>query len=216
VPDFAIKDLKTNNQIPPEKTATSPFIMLPEGQARLFASAVVDGPLPEHYEPIESPVKNFLSRRQNNPLATRFGGNFAKLAETGSEKFPYVATTHRVVEHYQSGSITRNCPWLAEIAPEMYVSISPSLAQRINVKSGEQIIVESARGQITCKASILPIVKPLVIGGKEIEIVGIPWHWGYKTLIPGPSANELTPSVGDANTSIPEYKAFLVNIRKVR
>jgi formate dehydrogenase major subunit len=42
----------------------------------------------------------------------------------------------------------------------------------------------------------------------------LPWHWGYKGIVTGPIANELTPSIGDANTMIPEYKAFLVNVKK--
>lgn len=214
VADFGVKDAVTGNPITPDKTAAAPFLMLPEGQGRLFAPAVGDGPIPEHYEPIESPVRNVLSKQQNNPLSVKFGGSFAKLAETGSDKYPYVATTHRMIEHYQSGAVTRNCPWLAEIAPHMFVNISAKLAQKLGVKTGDDVIVESARGQITCKASVLPVVKPLLIDGKEIEVVGMPWHWGYKALVTGPSANELTPSVGDANTSIPEYKAFLVNVRK--
>lgn len=214
VPDFGVKDAKTGDPITPDKSAATPYIMQPEGQARLFAPALIDGPLPEHYEPIESPVNNLLSKQQNNPLSVKFGGSFTKLAETGSDKYPYVATTHRMIEHYQSGAVTRNCPWLAEIAPHMFVSISEKLAKKLSVKTGDDVIVESARGQITCKASVLPVVKPLLIDGKEIEVVGMPWHWGYKTLVPGPSANELTPSVGDANTSIPEYKAFLVNVKK--
>lgn len=214
VPDFGIKDLKTGDPVPPEKTAAAPFLMLPEGQGRLFAFTVGDGPFPEHYEPVESPVNNILSKQQNNPLAVRFNGSSAKLAETGNPGYPYVATTHRMIEHYQSGAVTRNCPWLAEIAPHMFVSISPKLAQKLNIKTGDKVLVESARGRITCRASVLPVVKPLFVDGKEIEIVGMPWHWGYQALVTGPSANELTPSVGDPLTSIPEYKAFLVNVRK--
>ena len=42
----------------------------------------------------------------------------------------------------------------------------------------------------------------------------MPWHWGFKGLATGDSANALTPNVGDANTMIPEFKAFLVNVEK--
>lgn len=214
VPDFSAKDAKTKEPVPPEKTANAPFIMLPEGQGRLFASGLKDGPLPEHYEPVESPVKNLLTKQQSNPLATRRKGDFAKVAETASKEFPYVATTHRLIEHYQSGAVTRNCPYLVELMPEMFATISPSLANKLGIKPGDEVIVSSARGEIKCKANVLPIVKPLNVNGSTIEIVALPWHWGYQGLAQGSIANDLTPYIGDANTGIPEYKGFLCNIRK--
>jgi formate dehydrogenase major subunit len=42
----------------------------------------------------------------------------------------------------------------------------------------------------------------------------MPWHYGWQGLATGAIANDLTHHVGDANTTIPEYKAFLVDIRK--
>ena len=56
--------------------------------------------------------------------------------------------------------------------------------------------------------------KPMQIDNKIIHEIGMPWHWGYAGLVKGDSANLLTPHVGDANTMIPEYKAFLCNIEK--
>ena len=50
--------------------------------------------------------------------------------------------------------------------------------------------------------------------GQEVEVIGLPWHFGYQGLATGDSANSLTPRVGDPNTTIPEFKAFLVNIVK--
>lgn len=222
VPDFGAKDAKTGDPVPPEKTANAPFIMLAEGQGRLFGglmpggalAPLKEGPLPEHYEPVESPVKNIMSRQQNNPLATKYKGDFAKLAAMASAEFPYVATTHRLIEHYQSGAVTRNCPWLVELMPEMFVTISPSLAAKLGIKPGDKVVVSTARGDIECKANVLPIVQPFRVNGQEVEVVALPWHWGYQGLGPGSTANVLTPSVGDPNTNIPEYKAFLCNVRK--
>lgn len=214
VPDFGAKDPKTGEPIPPEKTANAPFIMNPEGQGRLFAPGLKDGPLPEHYEPVESPVKNIMSKRQNSPMVSRFSGDFAMVAEMGSKQFPHVMTTYRVIEHYQSGAVTRNCPWLVEAAPEVFAMISPQLAESIGVIGGDEIWVETARGKVKCKASVQPLMKALYIDGKAVEMVGMPWHWGYQGLAPGATANDLTPSVGDPNTNIPEYKAFLCNVRK--
>lgn len=215
VPDFGFKDAATGAFIPPEKSAANSFIMNTEGAGRLFApTGLKDGPLPEHYEPLESPVKNIMGKQQDNPVAAKYKGDFGKIAETASPEFPYVATTHRLIEHYQSGAVTRNCPNLAELMPEMFVTISPKLAGKIGVEPGEFVLVSSARGEIKCKVNVLPIVKALKINGSEIEIVGLPWHWGYQGIASGSTANDLTPFVGDPNTRIPEYKAFLCNVRK--
>ncbi len=214
VPDFAAVDPKTKEPNPPEKSAKTPFIMNPEGVGRLFANGMKEGPFPEHYEPIETPVQNLLSKQQNNPLATKRRGGFSFLAPVGSPDFPYIATTHRVVEHYQSGALTRNTPFLAELMPEMFAMISPGLAQKLGIKPGDDVIVSSARGEITCKACVTPLVRPVNVNGATYEIIGLPWHWGYQTDAPGASANDLTPCVGDPNTNIPEYKAWLCNIRK--
>lgn len=213
VPDFGWK-APDGKFIPPEKSAAAPFIMLPEGQGRLFAAAVKDGPLPEHYEPVESPCRNALSRTQSNPLARRYSAEFSKVAGVASREFPYVLTTHRLVEHYQSGGLTRNSPYLVELMPEMFVEISPDLALRLGVKNGDLVEVATARGKITCKASVSAIVKPLKVNGQVYEVVAMPWHWGFQGLTRGSIANDLTPGVGDPNASIPEYKASLCNVRK--
>lgn len=205
VPDFGWKDN------PPEKTARTPFIMLPELQARLFSPTMVDGPLPEHYEPVESPTRNLFSTQQNNPAITWWKG-MGELATT--DKFPYIGTTYRVSEHWQSGIMTRNSPWLAELVPEMFVEISVQLAASLGINNGNQVIVTSPRGQIRAVAYVTRRLKPMEVDGKMVEIVGMPWHWGYRGLFPGDSANVLTSHVGDPNTSIPEYKAFLCNIRR--
>ena len=215
VPDFGIADAVTKEPVPPEKTANAPFIMLPEGQARFFVPAgLKDGPMPEHYEPVESPVKNLMSNQQNNPVAMRWGGECAKLAETGSKEFPYVATTVHYIEHYQTGVRTRNSPMLVELMPEQFATISPTLADKLGIKPGDEIYVSSARAEIKMIANVLPIVKPLIVNGSPVEIVSLPWSWGYMGLSKGDVGNELTPFVACPNVAVPEYKAFLCNIRK--
>lgn len=209
VPDF-------NAKVVPEVSAETPFIMLPKGHGRLFANNLVDGPFPEHYEPMESPVTNRLSKQQNTPCAAVFKGQWADLAKVGDAKYPYVATTHRVVEHYQSGAVTRNNPSLVEVCPWMYVSISEELAREKGIRPGDEVWIETARGRIKALAQVSPVVKPLKVNGKKVEVVGLPWHWGYQGIAMGATANDLTPAVGDGNTKIPEYKAFLCNIRKVQ
>ena len=155
-----------------------------------------------------------MGKQQSNPITAYYKGDFDKLAEVASKDFPHVGTTHRLVEHYQSGAVTRNCPNLAEMQPEMFVTISPNLAKKIGVVPGDMVAVSSIRGEIKCRANVLSIVKPMNIDGQQIEIIGIPWHWGFSGLTTGATANDITPSVGDANTQIPESKAFLCNVRK--
>jgi len=195
------------------------FIMCPDGHAHIFGgnvaprtAALADGPFPEHYEPWESPVKNPMSGTQTNPAL--FAGASAAKQQGTADKYPYVATTYRVVEHWQSGAMTRHLSWLCELMPEMFIEISEELATELGIKNVDKVIVESARGNIEAKALVTKRFKPFQVDGKVIHEIGMPWHWGYAGIAKGDSANVLTPHVGDANTMIPEYKAFLVNLRK--
>lgn len=189
-----------------------PFIMRTEGVGRLFGAGMAEGPLPEHYEPWESPVANMMVKQQFNPMVTVF-----RPKEQGSpNKFPIVATTYRLCEHYQSGAMTRNLAWLTELMPEPFVEMSEELAAEKGITNGEKVIVETSRGQVRMVAIVTRRFKPFRIDGKAVHEVGMPWHWGFMGLSKGDSANSLTPYIGDANTTIPEYKAFLCNIRKAQ
>ncbi len=191
-------------------TEIYPFIMQPEGVSRLFGMGMADGPFPEHYEPWETPVKNLLSGVQLNPAVKVW-----RPQELGtSDKFPYVATTYRVTEHWQAGAMTRNLPWLAELMPDMFVEISEELAAEKGIKNGEMVAVDSSRGSIRGVAIVTKRLRPLLVNGATVHEIGLPWHWGYMGLVTGDSANMLTPHIGDPNTTMPEYKAFLVNVRR--
>ena len=205
VPDGGWPPMAVN----PEKTKY-PFIMKPEGHARFFAPGMAEGPLPEHYEPWESPIINPVSKQQNNPAFKIWNAD-----EQGTpDKYPIVCSTYRVSEHWQGGQMTRNMPWLVEMMPEPFVEMSEELAAEKGIVNGEKVIVESARGRVHLVAVVTKRFKPFQLDGKIVHQVGIPWHWGYTGLSTGDSANVLTPHVGDANTMIPEYKAFLVSVRK--
>jgi formate dehydrogenase major subunit len=191
-----------------EDGSKNPFIMIPEGYGRLFAAGLADGPLPEHYEPMESPVANMMSRQQTNPAVA------VPCNISNPDKFPYVGTTYRVSEHWQAGAMTRNLPWLVELVPDMFVEISEQLAEWKGIGNGDLVTVSSERGSIEAKALVTSRIKPLRVSGRLIEQVGLPWHFGFAGLAKGGSANVLTTAVGCANTTIPEYKAFLCNIEK--
>ncbi len=189
-----------------------PFIMKPEGVARLWGYGRTDGPLPEVYEPWESPLdRNLMSDAKNNPCA--FVGTYMNDRGT-PERFPYVGTTYRCSEHWQTGVMTRSLPWLVELMPDMYVEIGEDLAVEKGISNGDTIIVSSARGEIQAVAMVTRRLQPLQVDGKAIHHVGVLNHWGYSGMATGDSANILTPHVGDANTTIPEFKTFLCNVRR--
>jgi formate dehydrogenase major subunit len=184
------------------------FIMVGDGRAALFAPRLADGPFPEHYEPHESPVVNHMSPQQHNPVITVW-----RPEEVGkAEQFPIVASTYRVTEHWQAGAMTRNIPLLVELVPEPFVEMSRELARTKGIKTGDKVTVTSKRGSIELKAVVTPRLKPFKLKDKEVHQVGIIWHFGYNGLATGPSANVLTAHIGDANTNIPEYKAFLCDL----
>ena len=129
--------------------------------------------------------------------------------------YPIVATTHRSVDHLHTGAVTRRLPWLIEIAPEMSVEMSHELADEIGVSDGDAVIIDSARGSsVRAKAVVTGRIKPLSVNGTTVHNVSLPWNWGYMGLSTGDSTNLLTARVGDPNTGIPEYRAFLCNIQK--
>ena len=190
-----------------------PFIMKHEGVANIFAAGLVDGPLPEHYEPMESPVTNVLHPACDcNPTVFFYPGTSQQFGSP--DKFPIVGTTYRVSEHWQAGAMTRSLPWLVELMPELFVEMSEELAKDKGITNGDLVRVWNDRGSLTARACVTNRFKALQVNGKKVQMVGIPWHWGYCGVCEGDAANVLTPHVGDANTRIPEFKAFLVNIEK--
>jgi formate dehydrogenase-N alpha subunit len=203
-------DVPDGGAAPISQKGYYPFIMRNEGIARLFGPGLVEGPFPEHYEPWESPVANAISGQQNNPAIKVWRPD-----ERGDpDKYPIVCSTYRVCEHWQGGQMTRNMPWVVEAQPEPFVEMSVELAAAKGIANGERVLVSSARGSIEVVAVVTNRFKPFQMNGRQVHQVGIPWHWGYTGLATGASANELTPHVGDANTMIPEFKAFLVDVSK--
>ncbi len=187
-----------------------PFIMKPEGFAHIFGPGRVDGPFPEHYEPLEGPVDNAFSDTQINPTVKVWQPSQI----SDRNEYPVVCTTYRVTEHWQAGQMTRNLPWLVELMPQVFVEISHELADEIGVETGDPIKLSNVRGEARAVAIVTNRFKPFTIRGKTVHQIGLPWHWGFTGLSRGDSANLLTPHVGDPNTMIPEFKAFLVKVEK--
>ena len=191
-----------------------PFIMQQHGYGQLFGPGRVDGPLPEHYEPMECPIKRHpFSGQLNNPVAYQIHSEEKAVADP---RFPYVGTTYRMTEHWQTGIMTRHVGWLIEAEPQLYCEISEELAGEKGIANGEHIKVSSLRGEVTAVAMVTKRIQPYTIQGKTVHLVGLPWQYGWFTPADGgDSANLLTPSVGDPNTGIPETKAFMVNVMKI-
>lgn len=205
VPDFAA------TKAPSDPTFNDPFLMQTDGKGAIFAM-MNEGPFPEHYEPFENPMTNSFSSVQLNP-AVEFGEK-AMNAQGDFSKYPIVATTYRLSEHWQSGVMTRNVPWLAELFNNMFIEISEELAKEKGIKEKDKIIVSSARGEIEAYAMITKRFKPYKLKDKTVHHIGMPWHFGYKGIATGATANRLTPHIGDPNSHIPEYKAFLCDVRR--
>jgi formate dehydrogenase major subunit len=189
-----------------------PYIMLPGGVAQLFAPGLVDGPLPEHYEPVESPISNPMSSQEYNPAVKVWDTTEFDRIGTAKE-FPIVATTYRVSEHWQTGVMSRNMPWLVGLMPDAFCEIGTHLARSKGIENGDRVKIWSARGEVEVYALVTARFQPFFVGGRTVHQIGIPWHWGWAGLAPGDSANVLTANIGDPNTMIPEYKVFLCDIR---
>jgi formate dehydrogenase-N alpha subunit len=195
-----------------------PFIMTPEGVGRLFSRELMaEGPLPEHYEPFESPLdRNPMHpnnpKAKSNPAARVYKSDMEAFGT--AKDFPYVATTYRLVEHFHYW--TKFSKINAIMQPEQFVEVGEELAKEKGIKAGDRVKVRSNRGFIKGVAVVTKRIRTLDVDGKRVHTVGIPIHYGFKGATkPGFITNTLTPYVGDANTQTPEYKAFLVNIEKV-
>ena len=198
-----------------EKTKR-PFIMKPDGVGSVFGPGRADGPFPEHYEPLECPVpKNLMSSQRINPIAPVYGTE-ADAHFSCDPRFPFVGTTYRVTEHWQTGILTRWQPWLLELQPQLFVEMSNELGKLKGINNGDMCKVSSARGEVEAVAIVTGRFKPFKVQGTTVHQIGLPWCFGWvHPKDGGDSANLLTPSTGDPNTRIPETKAFMVNVDKL-
>ncbi len=195
----------------------APFIMMADGRSEIFApSGLKDGPLPTHYEPIESPVRNALYEQQSNPTAKRWERPDNRLHEVGDPRFPHVLTTYRLTEHHSGGTPTRGVPHTAELQPEGFAEIPPELAAEIRVENLDWVVISTLRGEMEAKALVTERLRPFEIEGRRIFQIGLPWHYGWEGFATGDIVNVLTSIVGDPNTSMHENKALTCQIRAGR
>src|SRR5258706_1813066 len=195
----------------------APFIMKPDGRGWLFApSGTKDGPLPTHYEPLESPVPNLLYPEQASPVVEIYKDKLNELAEAMDAEYPVVGTTYRLTEHYLSGPMSRFNSWLNELQPAMFVELSPELAQERGIVHGGWMTVWNKRAAIEARAMVTHRIQPLTVNGRRLHQVGIPFHWGFAGECVGSMANDLTSMIADPNVSMHEAKAFTCDVRAGR
>jgi formate dehydrogenase major subunit len=227
VPDFKV-DMPPDYEPPEDAKAEDalrgdePFVMQADGKGWLFApTGLTDGPLPAHYEPHESPAPNALYPRvRADPTRELFARDDNRYnparGEPGGDVFPYVLTTYRIAEHHTAGAMSRWMPYLAELAPDPFIEVSPELAAERGLSHNEWATIVTSRTAIEARVMVTERMAALEVGGRTIHQVGAPWHWGTGGLAKGDSANDLLPLVLDSNVHISEFKAATCDVQPGR
>ncbi len=130
--------------------------------------------------------------------------NYKPFVETNeliqhSEKFPYILTTNRKLEHYNCGAMTRRTGNL-ELLTEDILLINPQDARDNFIKTGDMVCVTSPRGKVDIRAEVTQEVKA--------GVMSTTFHF------PEIMVNNLTSDEHDADAKCPEYKVVAVKIRK--
>jgi len=191
-----------------------PFILHSDGTAWLFVnSGLKDGPLPTHYEPLESPFRNALYPNvQSNPAAETMERPDNPYVPPGDTRFPFILTTYRLTEHHTAGAMSRTLSHLAELQPELFCEVSPELAAEAGLVHGSFATILSPRGIVEARVLVTPRMATLRVNGKSVHQVGLPYHWGWKGLSKGDSPNDLLAISEEPNARIMEAKALVCNI----
>jgi formate dehydrogenase major subunit len=195
--------------------------MMGDGRGWLYVPmGLADGPLPSHYEPQDSPVRNPVYGQQRDPTRKTYphpGNRYhPDGGQPGADVFPFVVTTYRLTEHFTAGGMSRWVPYLAELQPAFFCEVSPELAELRGLEHGGWAHLATARGVVEARVHVTDRMVPLRIDGREIHQIGLPYHWGVNGLSRGDSANELTAIALDGNVNIQETKALTADIRAGR
>src|SRR5437588_11714834 len=220
VPDF--DEQKPPDYEPPDRPegpdairGDHPFIMQSDGQGWLYVPpGLLDGPLPTHYEPHESPLRNPLYHQSQNPRRQQF--HRPEDPTNTPDDYPFVVTTYRLTEHHTAGGMSRFVPYLSELQPAMFCEVHPDLAHERGLVHGGWATIRTARSAIEARVLVTDRVKPIQADGRVVHQVGVPYHWGSRGLTTGGSGNDLAHITLDPNVHIQEVKAFTCDIRPGR
>jgi len=219
VPDFTAT--KPPNYVPPPGAegdaalaGDKPYILHADGFGWLWVPVGLnDGPLPTHYEPLESPVSNpMYPQQQANPVGLNRARPGNEYATSPDARFPYVLTTYRLTEHHTAGGMSRTLSHLAELQPEIFCEISTELANELKIEHGAWVTLVTARGAIEAHALSTSRIRPRKIGDRLVHQIGVPFHWGYNGLVKGDMANDLIAISEEPNVHIMETKGLLCNL----
>jgi formate dehydrogenase major subunit len=218
VPDFVAE--KPPDYVPPPdatglaaQRGDAPFLLHEDGLGWLYVpEGLKDGPLPTHYEPLESVADNALYGRATNPAVRWFVRDDNRFAPPKDPRFPYVLTTYRLTEHHTAGGMSRFLSHLAELQPELFVEISPELAGELGVASTDWVTVSTLRGIVEARALVSRRMRPLQVDGRIVHQVAMPFHWGSAGPNRGDVVNDLIPLSGEPNVTIHEGKALLCSV----
>jgi len=130
--------------------------------------------------------------------------------------FPYVATTYRLTEQHTAGGMSRVIQYLNELQPEFFCEVSPELAAERGLRHAGWATIVSARAAIEARVMVTQRIRPLRVQGRDVHVVGLPYHWGTNFLSTGDSANDLWHLWLDPNTYIQESKVITCDIRPGR
>jgi formate dehydrogenase major subunit len=221
-PDFELEKAPDYQPPPGAKgmaaiAGTTPFITKADGLGWLYSPSTKDGPLPTHYEPVESPFGNLLYPKHNSsPMVRFFDGPLNRIAHAPTAEYPVVATTFRLTEHYLSGPMSRFNSWLNELQPAMFAELSFELAAERGIIHGGWMTIETPRGRIEARAMVTRRLRPFVVEGRVVHQIGLPFHWAFAGESVGGNANDLTALLADPNVSMHESKAFTCQVQAGR
>jgi formate dehydrogenase major subunit len=196
-----------------------PFILHPDGLGWIWVSSgLKDGPMPTHYEALESPFRDPLypEHTSNPPAKKKERPDNSYALTPGDERFPFVLTTYRLTEHHTAGGMTRTLSHLAELQPELFTEVSPELAADVGLEHGDWATITTPRGIIEARVMVTARMRPMWVEGRTVHQVGLPYHWGYKGMVKGDIANDLLAISEEPNVRIMETKALVCNIQPGR
>ncbi len=225
VPD--IEKNKSPDYVPPDGAVgpaalagSDPFIMQRDGKGALFVpNGLKDGPLPTHYEPAESLVRNDVYKQDTSPVSVLYPKDEATFEQLSGDSvtFPYIFTTYRLTEHHTAGGMSRSLSRLAELQPELFCEVSPALAAQRGLENGGWATIITARAAIEARVLVTRRVRPLRLAdGAVVHQVGLPYHWGSQGLVTGDVVNDLLPFALDPNVFIQESKVATCDIQPGR
>ncbi|TYC21108.1 molybdopterin dinucleotide binding domain-containing protein, partial [Micromonospora sp. MP36] len=197
------------------------FIMQGDGKGWLYVpTGLQDGPMPTHYEPAESPIRNPLYGQQANPTRKVYDNPVNSVnpspPQPHTDVFPYVFTVSRLTEHHTAGGMSRTVARLAELQPEMFVEVSPELAGEIGLDHLGWAHLISGRAAIEARVLVTDRLTPLRLDGRVIHQVWLPYHFGREGIVTGDSVNDLFGITLDPNVLIQESKVGTCDIRPGR